>query len=48
MVIVKRVILKISGELFGDNNNHIDFENLPSDDVHLISKLSMYSSVLHL
>ncbi|OIP87238.1 UMP kinase [Candidatus Shapirobacteria bacterium CG_4_8_14_3_um_filter_35_11] len=26
MVIVKRVILKISGELFGDNNNHIDFE----------------------
>lgn len=26
MVMVKRAILKISGELFGDNENHIDFE----------------------
>ena len=26
MVMVKRAILKISGELFGDENNHIDFE----------------------
>lgn len=26
MIIVRRAILKISGELFGDNDNHIDFE----------------------
>ena len=31
MISVKRAILKISGELFGDENNHIDFKKY--DDV---------------
>ncbi len=30
MVKVKRAILKISGELFGDQNNHIDFQKYDS------------------
>lgn len=41
MIKVKRAILKISGELFGDDNNHIDFkkyDNVAKQLVKIINK----------